>query len=185
MTQHRDLKRLVRERQARTGESYVTALRHVRGERASAIPVVELVDLSELAQTLGLTCDVLILPEVFHRIDPSAVLLQLRTVLRATAADPAFAVMREVVLEGRTRPRLPRAPDDTVQFAARLRGGIGGVSNNGRSLAFAVTGRQVAELLVFSLWMVPAPYDLRPPRLIITTPESQSIHVRFGLEGAR
>ena len=59
MTAKRDLKRRVRERQAHTGESYMTALRHVRnrrtGERESeregegAVPVVEMIDVSEIA----------------------------------------------------------------------------------------------------------------------------------------
>jgi hypothetical protein len=54
MTVKRGLERRVRERQARTGESYMTALRHVQGqvhelvEERRAITVVELVDVSEI-----------------------------------------------------------------------------------------------------------------------------------------
>ena len=103
MTQQKDLKRLVRDRQRRTGESYMTALRHVRGEAAPAgepILVEELVDLSEAAALIGLTCGVLIQSALAARIDTGAALLQLRGVLRATRNDPAFTAMRLSVLDG-------------------------------------------------------------------------------------
>jgi hypothetical protein len=209
MTQKRDLKRRVRERQGRTGESYTTALRHVRGEQldaagdaagdppgaappagapsAGAIPVVELVDMSDLAESLGLTCRVMVMPALIERVDPAAMLVQLRGVLRATAGDPAFAMLRAAVLLGE-RPSL--APDalpvsvhispDNLRFAARVRAGVGGISSNGRSLAFSVAGRAADELVVFGLWLVPQ----RPPALLVTTPDQLSVNVRFGLEVA-
>ena len=236
MTQKRDLKRRVRERQIRTGESYMTALRHVRGEPADvaaaespggappgdapggggpsggepgghepgggepgggeppggAIPVVELVDISATAEALGLTCRAMVMPAVLERVDATALLTQLRGVLRTTASDPAFAVLRGVALLGerpsfesaapRGRPHSAVVPDDALQFAARVRAGVGGISNNGRSLAFAVTGGASAELVVFSLWPVPPRYNPRPPALLITTPGQLSINLRFGLE---
>jgi hypothetical protein len=211
MTQRRDLKRRVRERQARTGESYVTALRHVRGEpaeaagappspdvaaaapSAGAIPVVELVDLSDVAASLGLTCRVMGMPLLIERVDATAMLVQLRGVLRTTAGDPAFAVLRSAVLLGE-RPSVARdtmratlpspVAHDALRFAARVRAGIGGISNNGRALAFSVAGRDGPELVVFSLWLVPPRFDRRPPTLVITSPEQLSIHTRFALEGA-
>jgi hypothetical protein len=39
MTEHKHLKRLVRQRMARTGESYTTALRHVAADRSGGAPV--------------------------------------------------------------------------------------------------------------------------------------------------
>jgi hypothetical protein len=68
MTKRRDLKRRVRERQEKTGESYVTARRHVLVDPAengpapaspgTAIPVVEMITLTEHATRLGMKCRV-------------------------------------------------------------------------------------------------------------------------------
>ncbi|MEO7734571.1 MAG: hypothetical protein ABIY55_26685 [Kofleriaceae bacterium] len=245
MTQKRDLKRRVRERQTRTGESYMTALRHVRGEQRDAgeqpepdeqpepggaatgdptagaqptgepttgalttsgtaagapsgessagpIPVVELVDVSDVAAAVGLTCRATVMPALLERVGATALLVQLRDVLRTTAGDPAFATLRAAALLGerpslepgalRARGHSAVVPDDTLRFAARVRAGVGGITSNGRSLAFSVTGRTAAELVVFSLWLLPPPYDQRPPALLITTPDQLSINVRFGLE---
>ncbi len=222
MTQKRDLKRRVRERQARTGESYMTALRHVRGEQleaagaaagespdagassagapaggassGGAIPVVEMVDLSELATSLGLTCRVMVMPAVIERVDPAAMLVQLRGVLQTTAGDPSFALLRAAVLLGERpslEPGAPRTrvhgaviPDDTLRFAARVRAGVGGITSNGRTLAFSVTGREADELVVFELWLLPPGYAVRPPALLVTMPGQLAIDLRFGLEAA-
>src|ERR1041384_1586220 len=111
MTAKRDLKRRVRERQVRTGESYMTALRHVRNQRASAregedenegegegaVPVVEMIDVSEIAAALGIQCNVILSPMIADRIDVATVLRQLRDALAATERDPAFALMRAAV----------------------------------------------------------------------------------------
>jgi hypothetical protein len=78
----------------------------------------------------------------------------------------------------------PPVGDDTLRFAARVRAGVGGVSQNGRTLALAVAGHEAAELVVFHLWLVPAPYDLRPPALVVTMPDQLAINVRFDLEAA-
>src|SRR5215468_10944795 len=100
MTKQRDLKRIVRERQSRTGESYVTALRHVRGVQGECVPVVELVDVSEVGAALGIKIRVLVLPALAESIDVTATLQQLRTVLLSTTRDPALDLMRAVVLCG-------------------------------------------------------------------------------------
>lgn len=174
MTQQKDLKRLVRDRQRRTGESYMTALRHVRGQAPTPgepILVEELVDLSEAAALIGLTCGVLIQSALAARIDTGAALLQLRGVLRATRHDPAFAVMRMSLLDGERPPDDdPRWPFDPA-FTARVRAGVGGISRGGSHLAFTVAGRERPEMAVFRLWRVPRTYSTRPPILIITTPE--------------
>jgi len=168
MTDRRDLKRRVRDRQALTGESYMTALRHVTSARASAVPVVELVDGSEIAAATGIRCAVRITPELAERVDAATMLVQLRDALIATVADPQLSLMRSVVLHG-ARPVMPTLASfgSYLQFAARVRAGIGGVSESGSALALTITGRCAAELVVFSLWLTPVAYVDRSPSLVV------------------
>ncbi len=172
MTQHKDLKRLVRERQAQTGESYMTALRHVRDQRPAAtspILVEELIDLTEAGAAIGLTCRIVIQPSLARRVDTAGVLLQLREVLRATRRDPAFDVMRSLALYGETPPYSPDALS-SLAFMARVRAGIGGVSSDGRIVAFAMAGLDQPAMIVFHMWTLPPPFSDRPSKMIITTP---------------
>jgi len=175
MTQQKDLKRLVRDRQARTGESYMTALRQVRSQsvRATGNPILveELDDLTEAAEALGLTCRVLIQRVLADRVEPRGVLLQLREILRATAQDHAFDILRSAALYGeQPQFQLPSYPTERP-FWVRVRAGIGGVSNNGRLLAFTVAGHDGPEMIMFQLWSMPLALGARPVRLIITTPD--------------
>lgn len=125
MTKKRDLKRLVRERQVRTGEAYVTALRHVRGPRPGTIPVSEYIDITEVGELLGMECRVMLLPDLAERIDVATTLRQLRTVLLTTTPDPAFDLMRAVVLRGAHPRRVLPQLNEGLQFLVRLRAGIG------------------------------------------------------------
>jgi len=180
MTRQRDLKRRVRDRQARTGESYTAALLHVRAQRPLAaeqamppsepIHVVELIDVTELGAALGIKCRIRIAPDLAERVDTAGVLRQLCSTLAATARDPQLAPMRDVVLHG--EPPVGgqvHAIQDGIRFVQRVRAGIGGVSNSGHMLAFAVTGRSGAELVVFGLWVSMAPYHVVPPTLIVSS----------------
>ena len=176
MTAKRDLKRRVRERAARTGESYMTALRHVRGPKAEAtgVPVVEMVDVSDVAEPLGIKCHVRVLPNLAERIDVTGMLLRLRGALTGTLRDPAFDLMRSVVLHGERPPvGMPRAAE-TQRFFARLRAGIGGISEHGRMLGLSVDGRRGSELIVFLLWLAPVKYSARPPSLFVTSLDGMS-----------
>jgi hypothetical protein len=168
MTAKRDLKRLVRERQDRTGESYMTALRQVRSQRVPAVPVVELIDLSEIAEALGIKCRVRLQPSLAERIDAAAVLRQLRAALLATVRDPAFDLMRSVVLHGECPPGRPPRVDEVRRFLVRVRAGVGGISGHGRLLALTVDGRRGAELVLFFLWLPPTSYTPFPPSLFLT-----------------
>src|SRR5438105_576891 len=108
MTAKKDLKKRVRARQAGTGESYSTARRHVLGDR-SAVPVVELVDLSAEAERVGLCGRVLVFPDLVERVDPVVVLRRLRQVLDATGGDPVLRLFHAVLLQG-VRPEVtPRS----------------------------------------------------------------------------
>lgn len=188
MTRKRDLKRRVRERQARTGESYMTALRHVLGEPPSPvspvspmppvspvpsnatapIPVVEFTDLSDIAAALGIKCRVMVSPVLVERVDVAAMLAQLHHVLTASARDRDLAIMRAVVLRGeRPVSAHPAMAFRDAQFVTRARLGIGGVSDSGHMLAFTVAGRHAAEHVLLMLWVTPLTYVNLPPALIV------------------
>lgn len=166
MTQHKTFKRLVRERQARTGESYMVAMRQIRdADDRQPIPVEELIDLSEPAAALGLTCRVVIQQALAACVDVGDVLRRLRSALRNTVVDPAFDLMRAVVLHGESS-RAPNALIDRA-FLARVKAGLGGVSSDGRVLALPLAD---GALGLFYLWTVPAPFETRPATLIISRP---------------
>jgi hypothetical protein len=168
MTKQRNLKRLVRERQARTGESYVTAQRNVRGPRET-VPVVELIELTEIAELLGLQCRVMVAPELAARIDVGAALRQLRSVLLTTTPDAAFDLMRAAVLRGERPYSAPPPLDEGLKFLVRLRAGIGGVCPSGRIVAFAVAGSSGVEQVVFLLWLTPFQFRQVRPMLVVTS----------------
>jgi hypothetical protein len=186
MTSKRDLKRRVRDRQARTGERYTTALARVKGKQeSSAIPVVEMVDLGEVAARLGLKCRVLMTPDLPRACGELAV-EKLRDALHATQEDPATRHFRAVALAGERRRPHADWPQGVIEegrrFMARARAGIGGVSDGGSMLALAVPVKGGVENVVFILWMMnvpvvpPAvgslfagPWD-RDPMILLTTP---------------
>jgi hypothetical protein len=176
MTARKDLKKLVRARQARTGERYTTALEQVIADRPSPIPVIELVDLSEEARALGMVARVGMFSDAAARIDGRAALERLREVLRATAGDPATHLFRSVLLDGEPLPPPSRNVHLTLeegrQFLARARAGLAGVSESGRMIALAVAGRQGPQTVVGLLW---EPRPLGPlaggPSLVLRLPD--------------
>ncbi|HEX7699142.1 MAG TPA: hypothetical protein VF403_00385, partial [Kofleriaceae bacterium] len=103
MTKKHDLKRRVRDRQAQTGESYTAARRQVVGAAGeaeppddpseSAVPVFELVDVTEQAKKLGFKCRVLLFPSLVEAVTPAVALGSLHKVLVATAGDTETARM--------------------------------------------------------------------------------------------
>jgi hypothetical protein len=181
MTAKKDLKRRVRERQARTGESYITALRHVRAQAPEPpeppeppFPVLELADLTEAGGAIGLACRIAIYPQLAARVDVTRVLTRLRDLLTATAEDRSLTLMRDVVLRGE-KPRRTLAPEalgEARAFVARVRAGLGGISDSGHMLALTVDG----ESILFALWLVPH----REPMLIVTTAAGISYHPLLG-----
>src|ERR1043165_753730 len=145
MTAKRDLKRRVRERQAKTGESYMAALHHVRDQRPNAMVVVELVDVTEVAAALSIKCGVRVEPRLAERIDAAAALRQLCNALLATAGNPAFELMRSVLLRGESPPAKPEFYE-TWRFMERVRAGIGGISEGGSLLALTVDSSRATEM---------------------------------------
>lgn len=153
MTQQRDLKRRVRERQARTGESYMTALRQVQAQRPPAFPVVELVDLTEIGEPLGFKCRIVMSPDLADQIDTAGALARFRDLLLATDRDGSLEVFRAVTLRGEHRRFRPDQGTfgEARQFIMRARTGLGGVSEGGRILALQVNGKQGAMMMLFAL----------------------------------
>jgi len=206
MTANRDLKRRVRDRQAHTGESYMTALNHILAQRPtsaipSAIPTVEFVDVSAVAAALGLKCQVTLSPLLAHTIDVEATLERLCETLAATQDDPALAVMRTIAVLGQNVaspvPLSFQNIRDGLLFVRRLRAGIAGISDDGRMLGLRAVARSAPaepaqpaaapdRLVLISPWTVPsfAVVD-RPPLLIITSLQESvpdAVYDRFGLE---
>lgn len=199
MTVKRDLKRRVRQRQARTGESYVTARRHVVAARAAttedpdseieaadtddteagdqtaeveatdgaeadrqtaqapsggaaeggavpgtAVPVVELIDVTDQARRAGLACRVVMFPSLVERVDPARVLVQLRDLLVETADDPQMVLLSQLGLAGHA-PGLPTRPTTSFEgvrrFLRRALSGLGGASEDGSMFAFHAAGQ--------------------------------------------
>ena len=182
MTSKRDLKKRVRERQARTGERYTAARQQVLSKRARpSLTVVELRDLSAEAARLGFRCKVGIYPELAARLDTRALLARIRDALRATDQDPVMEPLRAAVLGGPTaqvRERsIPLLLAGTYQaysaegFVARAAAGIGGVSEGGTMLALPAAGRRGIEMVVCLVKPDPMPsLARRDPTLILTTP---------------
>jgi hypothetical protein len=172
MTTKRDLKKLVRARQARTGERYTTALEHVLDDRP-AISVVELVDLTEEGKAVGLRGRIGIFSDLAERVDGRAALERLRAILDATADDPSMGQLRSVLLAGQ-----PPAPplhgvhqmlEEGRRFLARARAGLAGVSDSGKMIAFTVE----AETVVGLLWgPPPLPGVTGRPALVLRSAEA-------------
>jgi len=179
MTQQRDLKRRVRDRQAQTGESYMTALRHVQAQKPPAFPVVELVDLTEVGAALGFKCRIVMAPGLTGQIDTASVLVRLRDVLLTRDRDGALETFRAVVLRGERRQfRLTQSTfDDARELILRARAGLGGVSEGGRLLAMHVDGKSGAIMVLFTLWIVPEFVPMtREPSLILASLEGTPTH---------
>ena len=186
MTSKRDLKRRVRERQARTGESYMTARRHVLDQAASAaprepaIPVVEMISVTDEAARLGLKCRAVITSTLASQVNPTAVLQRVRDALRATTDDPGTRILRAAAFDGQppqigTR-RFPDWIDEIRRFLARARAGIGGVSNTGNMLAMPIEAGDGSLLMVIAhIGFRPAWRPEPPePRLVLTSIDSFS-----------
>jgi hypothetical protein len=201
MTARKDFKRLVRERMARTGESYMTAARHVRAEagddpgdhevdagdapaRGPAVPVLEMIDLAEVAAPLGFRCRVVMQPSLAERVDAATALARLCDVLLATTMDRAFEMMRSVVLRG-LRPRIrlvAESFEDVSRFVDRAVAGVAGVSEAGHMLALTIDGKRGPARLLFALQLMPDFVQSdREPCLILTDPGSHTVDALRGL----
>jgi hypothetical protein len=181
MTVKRDLKKRVRERQAGTGERYTTALQRVLAQRPhrehAPVPVIELVDVSEVAAAVGCKGRVLMYPELAERVDPGLALPRIRQLLRATVGDPRTSLFRALLITGEPPMPLPTTAADvaemmaltgmlfadrigpelghrstSLRFLERAQAGLGGPSDSGLLLSVAVDGRQGLEHVICMVW---------------------------------
>lgn len=189
MTKKKDLKRIVRQRQERTGESYVTALRYVVEQTAPpAFSVVEMLDLTEEAQRLGLNCPVRMTSTLAERVKPSVVLERVRDALQATARDPATQTLRDTILEGRARqPRESKTAhwwDSTRRFVTRALAGIGGISEAEDMLALHVDTAGRSMMVIAHLG---SPFSVGPTGALLREQGphrgSESLLVLSGVDG--
>jgi hypothetical protein len=181
MTAKKDFKRRVRERQAKTGESYTAARAQVleRADREPPFSVVELVDATNEAHELGFKCDVLVSPGLAGRIPPARVLEHLRDALFATERDPQMEPMRDALLRGvtgRVRKPSPVQWEEIRHFYRRAQAGIGGTNSAGDMLAFHVDG----ELVIVQLGYVPHMPPIRREQLRVFLTGVEELRVGEG-----
>ncbi len=167
MTAKRDLKRRARDRQARTGESYVTALRQVLAQKPAghAVEVVEMLDVTDVGRPLGVACRAVVTPTLARRVAPARLLGELVKVLDATAGDPLLELLRAVIRAGERRVAdNSRELVDALAFVRRAQAGIGGLSAGGRWLALRVDDVMVLYRLQLTSELVAA---AREPLLVV------------------
>lgn len=194
MTDRRDLKRRIRARMARTGESYTTARAHVLAARPEAeparepapapapgaVPVIEMFEVTEVAARLGLRCGVAFSSTVPAHLDRERVLARIREALVGTDADPQTEVLRAGVLRGELVGRLRAYGTHPIlemyrgtrQFVTRVAAGIGGVSESGTLLGLVVDEQPIVCILTQRRR---SGETLTEPWLMVTTPDGISI----------
>jgi hypothetical protein len=151
-------------------------------ERRSSIEVVELEEHDELAAQLGFKCTVSISRALTEQVEPRDALIKLRDVLLGTTADSTLDVMRAVVLRGEDVPKLQLDAQWYERmriYVARVRAGIGGVSDNGTMIAMNVEGSRGMVMLVAHLgWGMAARGIVnRRPRLVLGTVEATGVYI--------
>ncbi len=183
MTAKKDLKRRIRDRQAATGESYVTARRHVLaaaptpGTAPAAEPIPdppkpaivyeEMVSLTAAGQAMGFKCRLATTSSCARQIDGDALLRRFRDILLGTTEDPSMKIMRAIALHGEPRPAVPRRHDvleRTRRFLQRARVGMGGVTDDGLMIAFPIDTPAGSVMVLANVgWRpVPLPAHERP-----------------------
>jgi protein-L-isoaspartate(D-aspartate) O-methyltransferase len=173
MTDHRDFKRRVRDRQARTGESYMIARRHVLAQRPQppedAISVVEVLDVTETAANLGFRCRVLVFPRLAAKVDTELLLDKVRGALLLTTDDKETDLLRALAFTGVAPNKPTRWMTDLVtskSFVSRARAGIGGTTRDGYVLALHMAGRDGLVTVMCTAWHM---FAGRPPTIVLTT----------------
>jgi hypothetical protein len=140
MTDRRDLKQRIRERQARTGERYATARLHTLSAIAPPSWVIELRDVSTLAKRAGIACAVRVAPSLqLPRPKTIEILTQLKRIV--VAAPSGLGPIQRAVLQGQEAPgpvvtQALEVIRQTRIFLEALRSGLRGPGVGGRMLAF-------------------------------------------------
>jgi hypothetical protein len=142
------------------------------------IEVLDFEQATEVAGKLGLNCTVAIARPLLAEIGARALLERLRDVLKTTGEDPAFELFRAVALRGEhaTGARESRELHESITaFAARVRAGVGGISDTGTMLALSVASPRGATTVVYQLGFG----LLRPanPAITITSADGASYFI--------
>ena len=156
MTKHKTLKQRVRERQAKTGERYTTALAHLQAHRRGAL-TAEPFDATRLARERGFACTASVSEKLSRGPQPErrvrAVLDALKALLLALDGDAGAERMTAVLLHGEPGPAgAPHAIAEAAEartFLAAVAAGRRGVSSNGRLAAFDADGQTVVATLLW------------------------------------
>jgi hypothetical protein len=139
MTRKKDLKRIIRERQAKTGERYAAARAQVIAQRPSSELVIELDDCSELAREVGLRVQV----RAASSLRPAArTILERIHAIASSGLQAAERLRRAVILGERPPLRDPRSAlrlfNAWREFLRGVSLGFRGVSPDGVTLALDV-----------------------------------------------
>lgn len=143
MTAKRNFKRRVRERQARTGESYVTARRRLLAAREAAspvvVPVVQLRDATAEAARMGFRCRIAMEPALCERAAPMTLLAGLRDTL-VGSGGPGTAALFARAFGIPSTTGLPQRAGLSRMWPvyARLRMELGRAFSDGPVLVFRV-----------------------------------------------
>jgi hypothetical protein len=130
MTKRKDLKRRVRARQQKTGESYTAALANIRPE----VRIPEAPSATAEARAAGLRCEAVVTEELRRMGDLEPLFVRLRELLLALAAEDCGPLVRGEA----AAQRLPDMKDviEARRFLEAVRAGERGLSKNGRIVAF-------------------------------------------------
>lgn len=173
MTVKKDLKKRVRERQEKTGESYTTARMHVLKQAPAEQPKVGQVSLQEvtpLLEALEMKGQAFLSPHFPEALALPA-LERLRELLLATRDEPATQRMRAMLLDGEPDTvhfsAFAREWGETRVFVRNLRLGMRGPSRSGRTLSFELRADGEAVTVVVAL----VPSLKGTPKLLLGTIE--------------
>ncbi|HEY6909995.1 MAG TPA: hypothetical protein VI356_11540 [Myxococcales bacterium] len=134
MTKKKDLKRRVRQRQAKTGESYTAALAQVRGPRIAAVP-----EATKEAQAAGLRCKAFVSRRLRQEPGLGELFVRVREMLLALGADACGPLLRGELASGEI-PDAVRLAVESRRFLAEVRAGGRGLSRDGRLFALEWKG---------------------------------------------
>lgn len=141
MTLRRTLKRRIRSRQEKTGESYAAARAQVLAARPGPFPVIELEDVSPEAHKAGIVCAVRVTPALATTTSLPKILRQLHAIL--AGATEGLVPMQGVALRGEADKWAVIGTGHLAGFVGKLRAftesldqGLRGPGPSGRILAF-------------------------------------------------
>ncbi|HET7788892.1 MAG TPA: hypothetical protein VFL36_23150 [Myxococcales bacterium] len=152
MTKKKDLKRRVRERQERTGESYTAALAQVRGPRVAAVP-----EATREAKAAGLRCRAFVSTRLRRETDLAALFARLREMLEALGAPACGPLLRGEMAPGGI-PDAVRLAVESRRFLTEVRTGARGFSRDGRLFALEWKGEVIVGGIVVHAGRTPLIY---------------------------